>query len=78
MVTLTMPRTKTPTPVTTIKMMKAILFKLTFLFSLFLTTLTMGQTIAGDYGNEPFYEEIYLNGLALKPDNNFSQDELNC
>lgn len=52
--------------------MKAILVKLTFLFFLFLTTHTIGQTMEGSYDNK----EIYLNGLALNPDNNFSQNEI--
>ena len=57
-------------------MMKAIFFKLTFLFSLFLTILASGQTIEGSYDNDEIFEEIYFNGLSLKPGNNFSQDEV--
>ena len=53
-------------------MMKAILFKLVFFFSTFL----VAQTIAGSYDNDEIFEEIFINGLSIKPGRHIPEEEL--
>lgn len=52
--------------------MKTILFKLVFFFSTFL----VAQNIEGSYDNDEIFEEIFINGLSIKPGRHIPEEKL--